>query len=357
MRDKTGIALAVIEFVVAGSLVVVTAFIRPFDNSARIAFVCSCVLAAISLVRVRASIRLCRALSLVDACVADIESGNFAARVRSPGVTEIDGLIVCVNRIADALETARAESVRSESARKSLLSDISHDIRTPLTSIIGYVGALRDGISSSSAERDEYLAILDAKSRALKDMVEDIFQLAKLDADEIPMNPERLDLASLAREVLVDFLPEFRASGIELVADIPEGAAFILADRMSCVRIARNLVQNAIRHGADGNYARVSVETRGDSVVFAVADRGRGIAEEDIPRVFNRLFRRDNARTGAPGGSGGSGLGLAITQSLAKKNGAVATVRSCDGKPSRPTRDGSARETVFEVAFPERAAN
>lgn len=340
------------ELAVAGSLVVVTALIRPFDNVASIAFVCSCVLAVISLVRVRASFRLGHVLSLVDACVADIESGNFAARVRSPGVTDIDALVVCVNRLADALETARAASIRSESARKSLLSDISHDIRTPLTSIIGYVGALRDGIASSAAERDEYVSILDAKSRALKDMVEDIFQLAKLDADEIPMSPERLDLASLIREVLIDFLPEFRASGIELVADILETAAFVLADRMSCVRIARNLVQNAIRHGAEGNYARVSVETRDNTVVFAVADRGRGIAEDDLPRVFNRLFRRESARTGAVGGSGGSGLGLAIVQSLAKKNGAVVSVRS-----DEIGHAGPAHETVFEVAFPARATN
>src|SRR5574344_349713 len=97
--SKTGIALALIELLVAVSLVAVTALIRPFDSIARVAFVCSCVLAVIALVRVRASIRLGRALSLVRSCVADIESGNFAARVRSPGVTDVDALIICVNRL------------------------------------------------------------------------------------------------------------------------------------------------------------------------------------------------------------------------------------------------------------------
>jgi signal transduction histidine kinase len=317
----------------------------------------SSALLAITLVQLFGSYRLSRAVRRARECIAEIEAGNFASRIRSPGSSDIDELAVGINRLAELLELVRAESVRSESARKRLLSDISHDIRTPLTSIIGYVGALRDDIADTGAERDEYVAILEAKSRALKDMVEDIFQLAKLDADEIPMNLERLDLASLVREVLVDFLPEFRAAGIDLVAEIPDAALFVFADRMSCERIVRNLVQNAICHGAGGAYVRVSVAERGatrnDPVVLSVADRGHGIASEDIPRVFTRLFRRESARTGAVGGSGGSGLGLAIVQSLARKNGADVSVTSgpVERSGAFSSHDSPVNETVFEVSF------
>jgi signal transduction histidine kinase len=260
--------------------------------------------------------------------------------------SDLGEIRIAINRIVEMLESDRAKSIRTERSRKSLLSDISHDIRTPLTSIIGYVGALRDGIADDAAERDAYVRILDAKSRALKVMIDDIFQLAKLDADEIVMTPEAFDLCELAREILIDFLPELKAKAIALDADIPDAAIPVFADRLSVGRIVRNLVQNALVHGGEGNRVRLSVcrtaesSAAGDCVVLTVADRGGGIPPDDIPHVFDRLYRRDAARGSA---AGGSGLGLAIVQSLAGKNGASVGVTSEPGG-----------ETAFSVSFAAR---
>jgi len=304
-----------------------------------------CVLAALfaySCARLLWEIRLRGFLSRFDEGIERIEKGDRAIRFRAGTPADLNGVLEGVNSIAGLLESVHAESTRSETARKNLLSDISHDIRTPLTSIIGYIDALKDDVASGSAERDEYIDILGDKSRALKAMIDDIFSLAKLDADEIPIRLERLDACEAVREVLIEFLPAFRSLGVTLEADIPDGSCMAVADRTSLARIARNLIQNALQHGRDGAWIRVSVSVAGcddrSTVSISVADRGPGIPQRDLERVFTRLFRRDAARTGT---SDGSGLGLAIVQSLARKNGGLATAQSVPGG-----------ETVFSVFFP-----
>jgi signal transduction histidine kinase len=280
-----------------------------------------------------------KSLLRLRAVLLEVTRGNYNARFRSQYSTFVDDSLSRVNSIIELLENARADSIRSESARKRLLSDISHDIRTPLTSIIGYIGALKDDIASDGAERDEYIEILIAKSRALKSMIEDVFSLAKLDADEIPMNRERIDACELVREAVIEFLPEFRSAGIELVADIPDDALYVSFDRISLDRIVWNLVQNAFVHGRETRCVRVTVSSSAsDAVSIAIADRGRGIAPEDLSLVFTRLYRRDSARASR---GGGSGLGLAIVQSLAAKNSSTVKVSSDLGG-----------ETVFTVVIP-----
>jgi signal transduction histidine kinase len=346
-KSDPGMAIAVAQ-TVASFLVTCLPF--AFPHSAPRAEIArwSCValggfLCCISARRIIDEIARRRAVREILEGVEKIVGGNYAMRFLARDDSSFGEILLALNRLVEILESDRAKAIRSERSRKSLLSDISHDIRTPLTSIIGYIGALRDGIAGDADERDSYVRILDAKSRALKVMIDDIFQLAKLDSDEIVMNPESLDLCELSREILIDFLPEFSVKSIELVADIPDAAIFVFADRLSAERIVRNLVQNALVHGGEDNVIRVSVagssseSPSGQLASLTVADRGRGIPFDDLPHVFDRLYRRDVARGSS---SGGSGLGLAIVQSLASKNGAVVAVTSEPGG-----------ETSFSVSF------
>ncbi|HNY21399.1 MAG TPA: HAMP domain-containing sensor histidine kinase [Treponemataceae bacterium] len=345
-KNDRGVVTRLVAACVAPVLVIVAAIISipPVYHSARaVALVCLySALLALSCVWLLREIQLRGFLSRFDEGIAKISKGDRAIRFRAGMPADLNGVLEGVNSIASLLEKVHAESSRSETARKNLLSDISHDIRTPLTSIIGYIDALKDDVASGSAEREEYIGILAGKSRALKVMIDDIFSLAKLDADEIPMRPERLDACEAVREVLIEFLPAFRSLGVSLEADIPETPCMAVADRTSLARIARNLIQNALQHGRDGGWIRVSVgQSNGvgaSTVSVSVADRGPGIPERDLERVFTRLYRRDAARTGA---AEGSGLGLAIVQSLARANGGLASARSVPGG-----------ETVFEVSFP-----
>lgn len=244
-------------------------------------------------------------------------NGNTRVRLLAKGEEDWNELIFTVNDLISSLEKLRITAFRSETARKQLLSNLSHDVRTPLTSIIGYIDALKDGVAANDREREEYLDILSAKSADLKDMVDEMFTMAKLDADELSLQEEELDLAELTRETLIGFLPELTT--LEIVPEflIPEDSCPIRADRNHIQRIIGNLVRNAVHYGGEGGLLGVELKQSGPVYRLKVWDKGPGIPGAELERVFDRTYRGE--RTGNR--TQGSGLGLAIVKALAERSG------------------------------------
>ncbi|MEF3309993.1 HAMP domain-containing sensor histidine kinase [Paenibacillus sp. GYB004] len=228
--------------------------------------------------------------------------------------------IFAINELLEELERIQIDAVRSQTARKRLLSGISHDIRTPLTSIIGYVDALLDGAFPSEQEKRDCLAIVSRKSNDLKALIDEIFTMAKLDADELPHKPELLDMAELARESVIAFLPELNGAGMELEIRIPDERLPVFADRLSLSRIIGNILKNACTYGQDGKTLGIGLEQDEAARTYKLLiwDCGPGIPKEELAYIFERTYRGDPSRNP---GSGGSGLGLAIALALAVKNG------------------------------------
>ncbi|MGO4545450.1 sensor histidine kinase [Paenibacillus sp. 2TAB23] len=260
--------------------------------------------------------------------------GNFKTRLFAKEDAIWNEVVFSINEIIDQLEQVKIESVKSQSTRVSLLSSISHDIRTPLTSIIGYVDALKDGIAASEQEKQEYIAILSIKASALKEMIDEIFIMAKLDADEIPRKEETIDLAELTRELLIEFLPELKKNGIALETQISDVKYSVQADRMGLMRTIGNIVKNAVQYGKDGKVLGVDLLELDDEYKLLIWDRGPGIPEEELAHIFERSYRSDKARSSV---SGGSGLGLAIARSLTEREGGRIVVQS---KPWEKTSFG-----------------
>ncbi|WCN36390.1 sensor histidine kinase [Aneurinibacillus uraniidurans] len=252
-------------------------------------------------------------------------NGNLKTRLLARDDYIWNEVIFSVNELLEQLESNRIETSKSQAARRRLLSSISHDIRTPLTSMIGYVDALRDDIAISESERQEYLAILSRKSNGLKELIDGIFTMAKLDADEMPQKMEPLDFAELTRETLIEFLPELKKQGMELQVLIPDKSCLILADRLSVLRITGNLIKNAIHHGKEGNVLGIELVEHDDEYELLIWDRGPGIVEADLGHVFERMYRSDQSRNLD---SGSSGLGLAIARALVEKNDGRIWVKS-----------------------------
>lgn len=244
--------------------------------------------------------------------------GNLQTRLYTTNDNSLDDVIFSINELITELEKVQVDARKSQEARKQLLSSISHDIRTPLTSIIGYVDALKDGIASSEDERREYLEILSKKSSSLKQLVDQIFNMAKLDADEFHMQKESLDFAEITRESLIEFLPELSKHNIELQVYIPETPCPITADHLSLVRIIGNLTKNAIHYGKVGKVVGIELLETTSEYQLLIWDKGPGISNNDLENVFERMYRSDQSRN-AP--HGGSGLGLAIAKALVEKNG------------------------------------
>ncbi|WP_066228953.1 sensor histidine kinase [Metabacillus fastidiosus] len=263
--------------------------------------------------------------------------GNLTTRLFSNEDHRFNEMIFSINELIEKLEKIQIETIQSHAARKSLLSSISHDIRTPLTSIIGYVNALKDDIATSDEEKKEYLEIISKKSSNLKQLIDKIFNMAKLDADEVPLQIESIDLAEITRELLIEYLPEIKRNELELKINIPESKCLIMVDRLSIIRIIDNILKNAILYGKEGKVLGIELIDNEKEIQLLIWDKGPGISKSESEKVFERMYRGDQSRNSI---YAGSGLGLAIAKSLIEKNKGRIWVES---KPSN--------KTTFGIAF------
>lgn len=247
----------------------------------------------------------------------DIVDGNDNRRIHVGAKDPMAPLIFKINQLVELYQNDKIKSLRTEQARKQLLSNLSHDVRTPLTSLLGYLDALFDG--TAGEEANEYLLIAKNKAYTLKEYVDDLFTMAQIDADEIKLVIEPIDLLELLRSELIGWLPRLQKENITLDLQIPDDEYFIKGDGNSLVRIFNNLLQNAFRYGGSYGVIGVSAWEEENDVYFEVWDQGPGLSHEEIARVFDRLYKGDSSRT-----TKGHGLGLAIARELVQKmNGTI----------------------------------
>lgn len=230
-------------------------------------------------------------------------------------------LILQLNHLFEAYESIQVDSKIQAERSKQLLSNLSHDIRTPLTSIIGYIDALNDGVIVDEDERKEFFEILSMKSNNLKHLTDQIFNVARIDADEVSMNFEYMELNEFLRNIVIDFIPQFEKFGIEFVNEIKEVKYMVYADRVALTRVFQNILKNAIQHGKDGKM--IGVRTRIENRYYRVIiwDKGKGIPKAKQQHIFERLFKVDDSRKF---GSSNSGLGMSIAKKIVvKHNGRI----------------------------------
>jgi len=231
-----------------------------------------------------------------------------------------------------------------ERSRRELVSSISHDLRTPVTSIRGYVEALADGVAESQEEQARYLRIIDGETRRLSRLIDDLFQLSKLDAGQITYDMGRLDLAALATTAVERMRPQAEKAGVRLTCDCPRGQIWVRGDPDRLSQVVQNLLDNAIRYTPAGGEVNVAVSAgvpasattyvpgaRG-TALLTVSDTGVGIPAADLPHVFERFYRVEKSRRSD---DGGAGLGLAIAKRLVEDHGGTISVASEVGRGSR----------------------
>ncbi len=222
-----------------------------------------------------------------------------------------------LNHLYEAYETIKIEKKVQAERSKQLLSNLSHDIRTPLTSIIGYVDALNDGVITDEEELYEFFQILSMKSKNLKHLTDQIFNVARIDAEDVMMNFEYLELNDFLRSIVIDFIPQFEKLNIEFINEIKEVKYMVYADRMALTRVFMNILKNAIQHGKDGKV--IGVRTRIENTYYRVIiwDKGKGIPKSKQKHIFERLFKVDDSRKF---GSSNSGLGMSIAKKIVLKH-------------------------------------
>ncbi len=240
---------------------------------------------------------------------------------------EIERLGRSFDRMAERLLRQVEELRRLDELRRELVANVSHDLRTPLTSLQGYIETLRvKDDDLPPAERRRYLDVASRQASRLSQLVHELFELAKLDAGGVELHCEPLALGELVQDIVGEYRLSAESRGVELEAGLPETLAYVSADTALMARVLGNLVDNALKHTPAGGRVRVDVVVQALAVEVEVSDTGEGITAEDLPHLFDRFFYGHRGRQ-----SGGTGLGLAIAQRALELHGAAIEVTSAPG--------------------------
>ena len=214
------------------------------------------------------------------------------------------------------------------------MTSLSHDVRTPLTTLIGYLDAAHKGIVNGK-ERDDYIETARRKAHDLKEYIDVLFDWFKLGSNEFSMNISIVDLTELTRNILIDWIPIFEDTQIDFTVNIPEQPFRVQIDPDGYMRILNNLIQNVISH-SHADKIEISLSGQGGNIKILLSDNGVGIDKEDLKHIFERLYKCDKGRS-----EKGSGLGLSIVHQLVAKLNGTITAESILGKG-----------TVFILLFP-----
>ncbi len=286
-----------------------------FEDAMRRALVAATVIAIVSatVVSIAVAARIAGPIGGLVRAARRVAGGDYAERVPIATPDELGELASSFNEMASSLEA-------TERRRVQLVGDVAHELRTPLTTLDGYLEGLEDGVIAPS---DDTWRLLRAETGRLTRMVNDLSELWRAEAHQLPLRLEPVDLASVATEVVARFGPLAAARGIAI--DLRAAPAVCRADRDRVAQVLANYLSNALRHAPDGSVITVATSADRGRIVVKVVDQGAGLAQDELEAVFERFYRVDAARSRA---AGGSGIGLAIVRALASAMGGQAWAES-----------------------------
>lgn len=288
-------------------------------NNAPIVFlllVCTVVLAGIVLYQQFAfRLGMQRQLKQISRKLAEIQDTDSDEYVMNfTDNKDLMELLAQINRLLEERKKIKADFCRSENSLKKMLSNISHDIKTPMTVILGYLEILK----MDSMKENEMLLKVEQKTQQVMDLINQFFTLAKLEAGDTDIEISKIDICESCRESVLDFYEILTQKEFQVEAEIPEEPVFVQGNKDALRRILFNIISNAVRYGSDGKYMGIFFRSDDKYVYVDVEDRGKGIDKAFAQNVFERLFTMEDSRNRE---IQGNGLGLTIAQNLARQMG------------------------------------
>jgi signal transduction histidine kinase len=250
-----------------------------------------------------------------------ISMGDFSARVPEGGKDEIAKLADAFNQMAHQLEMADVEAESLKRARRDFVAWVSHDLRTPLTSLRAMIDALADGVVTEKEIIAQYLALSQGAIDRLSSLIDDLFELSRLDSGHVKMGYEMCSLADLVSDAVGSISPRALAKSIRVSAEVEAGIDPMRIAPRQVERALHNLLDNGLHHTPEGGEIHVSVTLQGSDVKVKVQDSGPGISEGELDLVFERFYRGEASRSREDGYSLGAGLGLAIARGMVEAHG------------------------------------
>ncbi len=300
-----------------------------FTEAMRQALIAATIIGVVTagIVSLAVAARIARPISTMARAAQRVAGGHYAERVGADEPGELGELATSFNEMAGSLEA-------TERRRLQLVGDVAHELRTPLTTLDGYLEGLEDGVIQPSAQTWN---LLRSETARMTRMVNDLSELWRAEARQLPLQIEAVDAAEVAREVGARFAPQARTRGLALV--LPTAGAEAMADRDRLAQILSNYLSNALRHAPDGSRVTVTAGRAAGRTRVSVADEGPGLAPDQLEAVFERFYRVDAARSRT---TGGAGIGLAIVRALAEAMDGSAWAESA----------GTGQGATFHVELP-----
>jgi len=261
-----------------------------------------------------------------------LSDGDFSVRVPVEGRDEVAQLAMEFNAMAQRLEKANEEARRLDAARRDFVAWASHDLRTPLSSLMVMIQAIDDGVVTDPTTVSRYLKQSRAEIQRMGELIDALFQLSKLDTGQLSLRLEASSLSDLISDTLEAFSARAKAQGVSLSGTVGEDLDPVWMSPQEIGRVLLNLLDNALRYTPAGGQVRVQAECQDQDVVVSVVDSGVGIQAEDLPHVFDRFFRGELSRSRTGFDRGGAGLGLAIAKGMIEAHGGRIWAESSPGE-------------------------
>ena len=273
-------------------------------------------------------------IHLLQGAAEKLAGGDLQTRVPVSGRDEVAALAVTFNQMAEQLQAADHKQRELDTMRRDLIAWVSHDLQTPLTSMRAILEAVADGVVDDPDMVKRYLNTAQRDVKNLSALIDDLFQMAQLDAGGFPLHRAESSLGDLLSDTLESFTQLARQQDITLEGNVDSDVDPVLMDTQAIGRVLNNLIGNALRHTSARGRVSVWVRRSSQGVEVTVSDTGEGIRAEDIPHIFERFYRGEKSRNR---GTGGAGLGLAIARGIVQAHGGDIRVESLVGKGTQFT--------------------
>jgi signal transduction histidine kinase len=266
------------------------------------------------------------------AATKNISEGNLDYQIKYKNNDEIGKFCIVFDDMRKELKESLENQVKYEKSRRELIASISHELRTPITSITGYVEGLEEGIASDGEMFQRYISVIKDKTEKLDHLIEDLFQYSQMELGQLNMNIMTINSMELFEEIFTNLKMEFMNTNIAFTRQGPLPDVEINVDHYRIRQVIDNLIQNAKRYANSDGKISAGVKLKNDNkIVVFITDNGEGIPEEDIENIFEKFFRGEKSRSRE---YGGVGLGLAICKHIVEAHGGEIWVDSKTGRGS-----------------------
>ncbi|MGL5755588.1 MAG: ATP-binding protein, partial [Paraclostridium sp.] len=281
---------------------------------ANIILIILCMITVFILIYIISIRKLSKPLKILETEINKMSDGYSDIEVNFNSYREFNRIKESFNNTVKKLEKAEEEKIRAEDSKKRIIRDISHDIKTPITSILGYSKAVSEGIVTDEEERKIYLNYIYKKTNRINYLVDELFMFSKLDSPEYKLDLKKCDLSEFLRMIAALYYIDIEEAGFILDVEIPEYGIYSMIDTKEMERAISNLITNALKYNKRGTTLKIILTKQNNYAFICIEDNGIGISENLSTTIFEEFVRVDNSRKT----DGGSGLGLTITQKIIK---------------------------------------